>query len=141
MKILLAVDGSTYTRHMLAYLAAHEDWLKPGHDFTVLHVLTPLPGGLLAIMTDAEVDARQALEAEAVFKPVRQYLQMHDIQATFEHQVGDPGKLVARRAAEGGFDLVMLGSHGQGALTHLVLGSVVTYVLAHCDVPALILRK
>lgn len=140
MKILLAIDGSPYTRKMLGYLAAHDEWLKAGHEFTVLHVLTPLPGGLVAVMTDAEVDARQAREAESVFKPVRHYLQMNGIEAGFEHQVGDPGKLIARRAAAGGFDLVMLGSRGHGTLASAVLGSVVTQVLAGCEVPALIVR-
>ena len=37
MKILLAVDGSDYTRRMLAYLAAHEELLGPRHDYTVIH--------------------------------------------------------------------------------------------------------
>lgn len=27
MKILLAVDGSAYTKHMLTYLSTHGEWL------------------------------------------------------------------------------------------------------------------
>ena len=27
MKILVAADGSSYTKRMLAYLAAHDEWL------------------------------------------------------------------------------------------------------------------
>ena len=40
MKILLAVDGSAYTKKMLAYLAAHDGLLTPNHDY---HLLTVQP--------------------------------------------------------------------------------------------------
>ena len=35
MKILLAVDGSDYTRRMLDYLTTHQETLGSGHDYTV----------------------------------------------------------------------------------------------------------
>jgi hypothetical protein len=34
MKILIAADGSPYTKRMLAYLAAHDEWL--GHSTPTL---------------------------------------------------------------------------------------------------------
>ena len=43
MKILVAVDGSSYTKRMLAYLAAHDEWLGDQHDYTVLHVVMAVP--------------------------------------------------------------------------------------------------
>ena len=44
MKILLAVDGSAYTKKMLGYLAAHDEWLGGGrHQYTVLHTVSPVP--------------------------------------------------------------------------------------------------
>lgn len=140
MKILLAVDGSVYTKQMLAYLAAHESWLRPAHDYTVFHALEPLPGGLAAALSDDEVQRRHVADAEEVFKPVDRYLRMHGIEARFERQVGDAGRLIAQRATEGGFDLVILGSHGHGAIANVVLGSVATKVLALCKVPVLVVR-
>ena len=43
MKILVAVDGSIYSKRMLAYLATHDEWLGNVHDFTVVHVVSPVP--------------------------------------------------------------------------------------------------
>ena len=43
MKILLAVDGSAYTKQMLAYLATHDEMLGASHDYTVLTVQAALP--------------------------------------------------------------------------------------------------
>jgi nucleotide-binding universal stress UspA family protein len=36
--------------------------------------------------------------------------------------------------------MIVMGSHGHGALSGLVLGSVVTKVLAACKVPVLVVR-
>ena len=43
MKILLAVDGSPYTKKMLAYLATHAEMFGTNNQFTLLNVQMPLP--------------------------------------------------------------------------------------------------
>jgi nucleotide-binding universal stress UspA family protein len=43
-------------------------------------------------------------------------------------------------ADKGKFDLLMMGSHGHGTLTNLVMGSVATKVLARCSTPVLLVR-
>ena len=43
MRILLAVDGSAYTQKMLDYLAAHDEMLGPGHQYSAITVQPPLP--------------------------------------------------------------------------------------------------
>jgi len=104
MKILLAVDGSPYTKKMLAYLAAHE-LFSPNNDYTAVTAQIVLPS-----------------------------------QARFVWKTGRPGDLICKTATEGKFDLVVMGSHGHGALLNLVMGSVATEVLAGCKVPVLIVR-
>jgi nucleotide-binding universal stress UspA family protein len=55
-------------------------------------------------------------------------------------KVGAVGENIAKVADSGKFDLLVMGSHGHGALATLVMGSVTTQVLAHCKVPLLIVR-
>ena len=50
MKILVAVDGSPYTKRMLAYLAAHDEWLGDKHQYTVLHVVPAVPPRAAAVL-------------------------------------------------------------------------------------------
>ena len=38
MNILLAVDGSAYTKKMLAYLTTHEELLGSKHNYSLIHV-------------------------------------------------------------------------------------------------------
>ena len=62
------------------------------------------------------------------------------IDAEFVAKVGPAADTIAALATKGKFDLLMLGSHGHGALGNLVLGSVTTRVMANCGVPVLVIR-
>ena len=42
MKILVAVDGRHVTKRMLSRIAAHEELLGPGHDYTLVTVVAPV---------------------------------------------------------------------------------------------------
>ena len=43
MQILLPVDGSDYTKRMLAYVAAYDELLGAAHEYTFLTVVPPIP--------------------------------------------------------------------------------------------------
>jgi nucleotide-binding universal stress UspA family protein len=139
MKILIAADGSDYTRRMLDYLAAH-DWLRAGHSFTVLTVVLPLPHRAAAFAGPDLTSNYYRDDAEQVLAPVRAFLQANAIGAELFSEIGHPAECIARRACDGGFDLVVMGSHGHGAVANLVMGSVATKVLARCTTPVLLIR-
>ncbi len=140
MKILVPVDGSAFTKRMLAYLAAHDEWLGDSHQYTVLHVATPVPPRAAAVLDKAVVQAHYAEESEKVFKPIRTFFGRQKIGAEYLAKVGPAADTIASVATKGKFDLLIMGSHGHGVLGSLVLGSVTTKVMAHCGVPVLIVR-
>jgi nucleotide-binding universal stress UspA family protein len=140
MKILIAVDGSPFSKRMLAYLAAHEELLGKQHDYTVLHTVLAVPNRAASFVGARQVDAYYEQEAEDVLRPIRAFFEQQGFPATFVHNVGHPGDCIAKLASEGKFDLVVVGSHGHGELGRLVLGSVATRVLAKCTTPVLIVR-
>ena len=140
MKILIAADGSAYTRRMLAYLAAHDEWLGARHDYTVVHCLLAVPHRAAAFVGADVVRSFHEEDAESVFRPIRAFFQQQGISAAFVHRIGHAAESIARLADEGKFDLVVMGSRGHGDLANLVLGSVATQVLARCSVPVLFIR-
>ena len=140
MKILVAVDGSSFTKRMLAYLAAHEDWLGTHHEYTVLNVAPALPPRATAVLDKSLLKGYYADEAEKVFKPIRSFFDKQGIKASYVAKIGSAGDVIADVANKGKFDLLMMGSHGHGTLGKLVLGSVSTKVMAHCETPVLIIR-
>jgi nucleotide-binding universal stress UspA family protein len=140
MKILLAVDGSTYTKKMLAYLTTHDEVFSADNDFTLFTVQSPLPPRARAAVGKDIADGYYADEAEKITAPVVKFLQRHGMNPKVIHKVGSAGEMIAKAAEAGKFDLVMMGSHGHSAFGNLVMGSVATQVLAHCKVPVLLVR-
>lgn len=139
MKILLAVDGSPYTKKMLAYLAAH-DMFSPQNEYTAFTVQMVLPAQARAVLGQELVEKYYEDEGQRIMAPVQKFLERQGVKVKTLRKTGNPGELIARLAESGKFDLVVLGSHGHGALVNLVVGSVATKVLASCKVPALIVR-
>jgi nucleotide-binding universal stress UspA family protein len=140
MKILIAVDGSRYTKRMLAYLAAHDELFGPNHDYTVVHVATPLPAIAAVELQRPMVRDFHAGASDAVFKPLRVFFTQHGLKPNFMAKVGRAGTVIAAIADKGKFDLVVMGSHGHSALGQLLLGSVTNEVLARCKAPVLVVR-
>lgn len=139
MKILLAVDGSPYTKKMLAYLTTHELFTQ-GNEYTVFTVQPVLPPRARAAVGKEIVDQYYSDEAEKILAPVSKFLLRHGIDAKSSWKTGHAGETIAKFADGGKFDLLIMGSHGHGTLVNLVMGSVATEVLAHCKVPVLLVR-
>jgi nucleotide-binding universal stress UspA family protein len=140
MKILLAADGSPYTKRMLAYVAAHEDWLGAHHRYVVVTAVPGIPQRAAAALGRDIVKGYYEDEAEKVFKPIRTFFKGRGIEAEFVAKVGHAGDVIAKQASGGSFDLLMMGSHGHGSVANVVMGSVATKVIAHCKTPVLLVR-
>lgn len=140
MKVLLAVDGSEYTQKMLDYVSANKTLFDASHSYTLLNAQTPLPPHARSALGGDVVRDYHADEAKKVLEPALARLTAGGLNATTESRVGSAGETIATAAQEGGFDMIIMGSHGHGALARLVMGSVASQVLAHCTVPVLLVR-
>ena len=73
MKVLLAVDGSAYTKRMLAYLAAHDELLGGRAEYTVLTVVPDIPPHAAQFLSSANIDAYYRTEGDEVLNPVKAF--------------------------------------------------------------------
>ena len=140
MKILLAADGSKTTQRMFAYVAAHDEWLGAAHQYTVLHVVPFMPARVAALTSDEQIQRYYRDEAQRVFKPIKAFFKKQGLRADFVSQAGNVAAVIAKFADRGGFDLLVMGSHGHDNLANLLMGSVATKVLASSKVAVLLLR-
>jgi nucleotide-binding universal stress UspA family protein len=141
LKILIPVDGSPYTKRMLGYLAAHDEWLGGDHQFTVLHSVPAVHSRAASVIDRDTLKVYYEEEAEKVFKPIRAFFaKKAGLKVHFVAKAGPASDAIATLAAKGDFDLIVMGSHGHGTLTNLVMGSVATKVLASCRTPVLLVR-
>lgn len=140
MKILLAVDGSEYTRRMIDYVLGQRGLFDEAHDYTVLNVQLPLPHHAASMVGSQVTQDYYREESQKIVDPVVAELQGKGLRVTGALTHGPLGETIAQFAEKGGFDLIVMGSHGHGALGRLVVGSVANRVLAHCHVPVLLVR-
>ena len=140
MKILLAVDGSTYTQKMLAYLTSHQEMLGAGQEYTVITVQPLLPARARAALGKDVVDEYYDEESTKILQPVQEFLKSRGVQAQSISKIGPIADTIIHTAQDGKFDLIAMGTHGHGALGRLVMGSVSSQVLAGCTIPVLLIR-
>ena len=98
MKILLAVDGSAYTKKMLAYLTTHEEMFGSNNDLTLFTVQLPLPARARAAVGADVANSYSAEEAEKVTAPVVKFLKRHGMEPKVVHKVGTAGEQIAKAA-------------------------------------------
>ncbi len=140
MKILIAADGSPYTKSMLAYVVAHPEFFGPAHEYTVLSAVPAVPPRASVVIDKETLREYYTEEAEKVLAPVRAFCEEKGLPVKTEYKVGPPGEVISTTATQGKYDMVVMGTHGYSTLGKLVMGSVTTQVIAHCGVPVLLVR-
>jgi nucleotide-binding universal stress UspA family protein len=139
MKILLPIDGSDYTKRMLGYVAAHDEFLSPRHEYTLFTAVAPIPAYAARFLDRGTLDDYYREEAEKVLGPVRKFAAQNGWNVRVVHVHGHAAEAIAAQAASDRPDLIVMGTHGHSALGNLALGSVATGVLARCKVPVLLI--
>ena len=141
MNILLAVDGSPYSRKTATWLAAHLSLLSQKPKLTVLNAHPPIPVGTApAVVGKNAIERYYREECEAALAEACAILKRQGVEHEAVWDVGDPAATIVDFARKRKANLIVMGSHGEGALAGLLLGSVVTKVLARCKVPVLVVR-
>jgi nucleotide-binding universal stress UspA family protein len=131
-KILVAYDGGDPARRALD-LAIE---LAQKFEATVAVVsVTPVHPGRAPIdpWDDREVHLGELLEAQTI-------LRAKGIEAEMLAPAGDPAITIERLAADGGFDAVVIGSRGLGALARTLQGSTSEHVATHSETTVIVAR-
>ena len=141
MKILLAADGSAYTQSAARYLISHLAWFAKPPEVHLVHIQPPIPYARAeSVVGHAAVHDYQREESEAALAVAENELNKAGIAYSSAWRVGDVAIELRNYVKAHDIDFVVMGSHGQGALANLALGSVVTKCIATLDVPVMVVR-
>lgn len=140
MKILLAADGSSYTKKALAFLVTHEALAGEDGHVVVLNVQPAVPPRVRSMVGAAAVNDYHRDEADKVLKPIEKFLKRHDLSYSTRWLVGPPGAEIVKAAKKEKAHLIVMGTHGHGLLGRALLGSVAQNVLTQCDIPVLLVK-
>ena len=136
-KILVPVDisiKSTKALDVAIYLAKHL-----GSSITLFYSTPNITVGLSSVLVKTIEGLRKDAE-EAILKAKR-YCEKKNITANHRISHGDEAEEIIKTAKKSGYDLIVMGSSGKGALRELMFGSISNYVLHNSKIPVLIVKE
>lgn len=137
-RILYATDGSKSAEKAGRMVATIMHGF-PDAELIVLYVTTelayPYDFGTQDYM-DAEKGHAEDIEADVRENILKDFA----MRMRFRYEVGRPPISICEVAEEENVDLIVVGSHGHGAIDRLFLGSVSNAVLQRCKRPILVVK-
>ena len=146
-KILVAVDFSTFSREALR--AGLDMGKLRDAEVTALHIAKNKGNDPLYTVygegMHPAVPASKNREDERVALENRLELMIREVAGTkkVESYVfhGNPKNEILAFARSGGFDLIVMGTHGREGLSRIFLGSVAEHVIRHAPCPVYVVRE
>jgi universal stress protein A len=137
-KILVPTDFSECAAAAVDYAKGLAE--KVGGTLTLLHTYLPMAmaGGDGTMLPD--IDAELAQEAQTQMLALRAELEAAGVLVEQRVVRGPSAETIAQVARAGGFDLIVMGTHGRTGLRHLLLGSVAERVVRLASCPVLTVR-
>ena len=145
MKVLLAIDGSSYSADAVRAVAAHP-W-PPG---TVVKVLTAVealiptgPDIWFGVAGESTLElARREMTKQAtrLVTGVAETMQASGLAVETAVVNGDPRSVIVDQAEEWAADLIVVGSRGTTGLKRFLLGSVAQSVVSYAPCSVAVVR-
>lgn len=139
--ILVPLDGSTFGEHALPLALSLAR--RAGASLTLLHVHTPLKAVYLegAAFLDESVEADIKAQQREYLRLAAERLQsVAAVPVEIRLVEGEVAASIAAEAAAHGIDLVVMTTHGRGALGRFWLGSTTDELVRHLPMPILLAR-
>jgi len=140
MKILLAADGSKYTKKALAFLVANEGLCGADGEIMVFNVQPAVPPRVKTMLGAAAVNEYHREEARKVLEPIERFLTRHQLQFRTAWAVGSASAELLAAAKREKSQLIVMGTHGHGIIGRALMGSVAQRVVTDSEMPVLLVK-
>lgn len=145
MKILVCTDGSKDSQKALAEAAkiaggCNADELAIIHVYDNTKVFLGEAASLSQVERFQELLEQQKEERKNILADALQFFEGKNISVSTIFEEGHPVEVINKVAAEGGFDMIVIGSRGLGGLKKLFLGSISSAVVQEASVSVLTVK-
>jgi nucleotide-binding universal stress UspA family protein len=161
-KILYATDLSETAVHSFSYAVSLANMYDAG--ITILHVLAEFPGeefiaNMINTDTWEEIKNRHYSEArDQLIGKKRDHVAIKEVLQAFTEEAtpdgedqafvtdevlilnGEPAEIIVQTAKKQNCDLIVMGTHGRGGITDVLIGSTAKRVVRQSTVPVLVIR-
>lgn len=141
--ILIAVDGSSHSAKVAKAAITQAAAYKQPPELHLIYVHLPVPtlGGLIKPVGHEALQRYYREEGEDALRGAKKLLDRAKLACTTHIMVGPIAESLAREAKKLKCDLIIMGTHGMGAVSGMLLGSVAskTVHLARC--PVILIRE
>jgi nucleotide-binding universal stress UspA family protein len=139
--MLVAIDGSEYSDRAVQYLIRQAGLLKQQPVVHLLNVQLPLTGVNVKLFVSRDsLKSYYHDEGMAALDSARRKLDQAGLSYEYHIGVGDPGQVIADYAASKDCDHIVMGTHGRGAVSGALMGSVAQKVAHLAAVPVVLIR-
>jgi nucleotide-binding universal stress UspA family protein len=138
-QILVGFDFGSASQKALDWAADLQRTVH-GVPFHVVYVVNALP--TVSSPETASISMLSPLDIANIRSALTAAVRKVSDSATCELIIsGSAGAAIVESARQTGADLIVLGTHGRGALSRFFVGSVAEYVLRHATAPVLTIRE
>ncbi|THU62218.1 hypothetical protein C4D60_Mb01t02790 [Musa balbisiana] len=148
-RMMVAIDESECSRHALEWVLAN---LRESLSSLPLIIFTVQPLTDFAYLTAASlgsppmeliqsVQQQQKQASLALLEKATEICAQYGVVAETITEVGDPKEAICEAVKKLNVNLLVVGSHGKGALQRAFLGSVSNYCVHHAKCPVLVAKK
>lgn len=143
LKILVPIDGSEQSERIISKLLKYTSLFREGAEIHVLNVQHPVPYGsrISSVVGHDKIQQYHHDEGMAALKSSVAALDAAKANYKQHIGVGDAAETIIKFAKDKGCDQIFMGTHGMGAASGLILGSVATKVVHLSPMPVTLVRE
>lgn len=137
--ILLPVDGSDNALRAVHEVAAKHSWFKQPLELHLLNVQLPIASGLVkSFISKSQLESYYRDEGLHALAQARAILDAAAVPYQHHIGIGELAKTIIDYAQDKNSDLIVMGTHGRGAVKGALLGSVSSRVLHQSGIAVLL---
>lgn len=140
LKALVPIDGSRTSERAVRHVIE----ITKGREPIEVHLVNVQDAAdapeLRRFLKSPEIKKAQLEHGEAALATARRLLERAGVPYKTHVLIGDPAESITKLGKRGGFDKIIMSTHGRGAIAGLLMGSVATKVLHLSDLPVTLVK-
>jgi len=142
-RILVAVDGSSHSVKVAKAVIRHVSAYREPPDLHLAYVHLPVPtlGGLIKPIGHEALQRYYREEGEDALRGAKKMFDRAKLSCFMHILVGAIAETLTSEAKKLKCDLIIMGTHGMGAVSGMLVGSVATRTVHLARCPVLLIRE